>query len=1055
MEGKYTFLDLAAEVLQREKRPLSARQIWDAAVELGLDKKYGSSGKTPWQTLAARLGDDVRKHPETTRFLRASERPALFSLKEPVEAIEEPKSPAGKQTEPDSASAVSLPDVLLLPTFSEAEEAKKRLATEGPKRLFGVTVSTFSAWVEDLWGLYGDGRALVSEATRYAFMQVALEREAKYLANRHAVSDFPAFGQGVPSNALLTPGTVPFACKIVRAGAGLVPFENAIGQARNSRFAALPSNDGVSLSGLERAILRYFDLLEEHGQIERGTALRILADSADQPFARSTTVRMESTAPLTWQQEAFFKACDNVRFVRPEVPNDVVISRAPKGVRVRFAFATGPSATTALLHDLLSEELGNGTAVIACKSPLSLYRAMVGRLKQEGIICACADSLPFSTTMLGRAFFSAYRVLHDEEWDAADLTDVLASPFTGVSAKIVRKFNKEIRSDRLAKRGDWVHRAAKESKIADALFCCASNPCDDDAVSILKKRAGTLANEPDLFGHAQMAAVDCLASTMNVVRALGGSADSVERVVKNLAIPISVSSDAGEPRVQIMSVADASHLPAHSCDLLIISDMTEDNYPVADKEDAASLFFSRIGLKPMEAAASRARRTFIALERLPRHALVLERSENNEKAEPAYPSVVWQEFVDAYREDPTREDDIDKTFGLPESLREGLTERGEEFLTANVAVRQRDEKAEPICGVDTLHDDEIEPQRKKDVLLAKSGRDGKATNRPCMFPSRMETYLQCPKMWFLSECINPGQLDEQFGPREKGSFRHQALQEFYEAFKEKLGWSGHGYPKVSASNLEEARAVMSGVLDSLAARQAQRKPSSGRLVAVSELEAREVEQLKAELLSFLDFEAQLLPAFHPLYLELDMENGVEYAGALLKGRSDRIDIDDAGHAVVVDYKGALDDSYDIAGKTWESPGKVQARIYAQVVRRTLGLDVVGALYVSYKRGHAVAGALDPRFLGPVDFGGGKLDKLLCAAGAPSGDWVVAAGPRERGQGCRGADFASLPFEDMLDATEQRVAAAVSDMTAGIVAPCPADKEACTYCIAVNCERRLS
>lgn len=56
----YTFLDLAKDVLELENRPLTITQIWNIGEQNGLTDKIGSSGKTPVNTLQARLYIDIR-----------------------------------------------------------------------------------------------------------------------------------------------------------------------------------------------------------------------------------------------------------------------------------------------------------------------------------------------------------------------------------------------------------------------------------------------------------------------------------------------------------------------------------------------------------------------------------------------------------------------------------------------------------------------------------------------------------------------------------------------------------------------------------------------------------------------------------------------------------------------------------------------------------------------------------------------------------------------------------------------------------------------------------
>lgn len=86
---KYTFLDLAEEVLRSRNQAISYSDIWRIAVETGLDKKLGSSGATPDQTLGARLYTDVKR--EDSKFFIVSTRPILFALKELQNNIREPE----------------------------------------------------------------------------------------------------------------------------------------------------------------------------------------------------------------------------------------------------------------------------------------------------------------------------------------------------------------------------------------------------------------------------------------------------------------------------------------------------------------------------------------------------------------------------------------------------------------------------------------------------------------------------------------------------------------------------------------------------------------------------------------------------------------------------------------------------------------------------------------------------------------------------------------------------------------------------------------------------
>lgn len=74
------FLELAEYVIKKVQQPLTANEIWEKAVELGLDQKLSSKGKTPWASLGARLYVDVRDNPQS-KFEPVGKRPTKFSLK--------------------------------------------------------------------------------------------------------------------------------------------------------------------------------------------------------------------------------------------------------------------------------------------------------------------------------------------------------------------------------------------------------------------------------------------------------------------------------------------------------------------------------------------------------------------------------------------------------------------------------------------------------------------------------------------------------------------------------------------------------------------------------------------------------------------------------------------------------------------------------------------------------------------------------------------------------------------------------------------------------------
>lgn len=75
-----TFLELAEKVLEEKQIPMKSNEIWKFAIEKGYDKILGSLGKTPADTLGARLYTYVRDNPNAI-LTSTDSRPKKFFLK--------------------------------------------------------------------------------------------------------------------------------------------------------------------------------------------------------------------------------------------------------------------------------------------------------------------------------------------------------------------------------------------------------------------------------------------------------------------------------------------------------------------------------------------------------------------------------------------------------------------------------------------------------------------------------------------------------------------------------------------------------------------------------------------------------------------------------------------------------------------------------------------------------------------------------------------------------------------------------------------------------------
>ena len=982
-------------------------------------------------------------------------------------------------------------DVVLVPSFTQAENWRKNAAAAAEGGLFAQTVTTFNAWIADLWELHGDGRSLVDHIQRRIIMQAAFDQMEGAGADDGQFDDLgagadngqfdglddfqtPADQDAFPDGASemgasggVLPGVVKLACQFVRSAAGVHAFEQVVSQARTG---AVPAGLSDPEAALLRGIGCYQELLEEAGLVELGSAAALLAQQAATVFPRPLRVLLDQAAPPDWRMQQFFGECRQLTMQIKPAMGASGMGRVPAPAKLRFAFPSGRYAQPALVADLVREMLADQSVesgespadvagpynpeaplrtstparlpvtVVTCKSPLSLYAQIEDALSLEGVLVSVQALVPFSSTDFGKRFMALASVIADEWWSKEDLSDAILPPFAGIGADDVLLIDKTLRADRLAEREQSLMALRQTSDLFSQFEELASDPEADILLGVFEQIAFSSPKCSDAWRAEQLSAAAALRACTKAARRVGANMSVCLRVLQDVRVRVSFKgtrADVPCTRQVLVTTQDAAaQMGVGSCSQLIVCDLTAQDYPLAAKEDSADTLFAKLGLTPPDTPLARARRTFWALMRLASDEVVCTRPLNDWDGTPTYPAAVLQELVDAYREDPTSDDDIDRLYGLPAELREGMVQRGEELLFANATACAASE-TQPVDASVLLRSLGYLTQKTAGfVALPRRLPDGRVLPGFSPSPSQVEMYLECPHKWFVQNRLKVEELDENFGPLERGTFFHSVLQEFYRRFQEQ------GFLKVNEDNLAQARELMAAVAAEMADQQYSMPPSSGRYVAINQIEKREVDACIAQLQAYLDFESRFLPTFHPAYLEyaITPEDGMTYAGHTFVGTVDRVDVDDCGRAVVVDYKGSIGDAYEIHDKTADQPGKVQTRMYAQVVKRKLGLNVVGALYVSYGKSSKVCGAYDPCALEAPHLPGMRHEKCSCA---------VADDDRARAS----FDFQNLTFSTMLDATEELAARAMQAMELGQVEPAPVSADACKYCVVANCPKR--
>jgi ATP-dependent helicase/DNAse subunit B len=199
----------------------------------------------------------------------------------------------------------------------------------------------------------------------------------------------------------------------------------------------------------------------------------------------------------------------------------------------------------------------------------------------------------------------------------------------------------------------------------------------------------------------------------------------------------------------------------------------------------------------------------------------------------------------------------------------------------------------------------------------------------------LEAFSECSVRWLVERVLDPAVLEPDPQHLVRGLFAHRVLELTYRRLREQTG-SG----RVTQGTLPMAEGLLHEALREEQG-EFQLSPSQTRVRAA-------VRRLEYDLLRFLRHEAESESALEPSELELGfgLKDSVlpplrlEPEGIESRGVIDRVDRAN-GHALVVDYKSGR----NVMGVAkWADKGKLQAPLYALVVKDLMGLEPIGAVY---------------------------------------------------------------------------------------------------------------
>lgn len=694
--------------------------------------------------------------------------------------------------------------------------------------------------------------------------------------------------------------------------------------------------------------------------------------------------------------------------------------------------------------------------VVSARAP-QLFGELAARLAARHIAAETAEFTAFSQSIAGRQFTALANLIErmkaadegtaskTEWWPAPELTDWIYSPLSGADAASARTFDKNMRLSRskttagvksLLQSVQGQVRGARKAASDENWFknvpCVVSDVFQalwrDKPVTALKAMLAVVEALPDrllggLDGQARRQAevallrhaIDIL---MNGARALDVSQAVTVFVLDGVRTKVDKRSAAYDyethevdraPRAQVRfaSLADAAALRPGSYDAVLFADVDLDSYPLSHEEGPLATLTASLGREgvTLEPAALLRVRFGHAMQAA-RGPVALARVTHDRQARECYPAAVWTELW-AHAE----------AAGAAKPMRVG---EGDIIADFDPAAGEGLKRERVTCEAPQHLSAEAVP------YLVLRRRDGEGENAPLVprltSASQIEAYSTCPLCWFVSYRVKPQSIDAGFGNMEKGNFVHDVLEHLHARLPQE------GMERVTPENLPRAQELLREVFDETLAEHAGKRGTEGPLVPLSAVEERQVAEILPQLEGVLAYESEALAPFAPRYLEFAFnELKVEYAGWPLGGRIDRVDVDAENRAVVIDYKHRSGvEEFKLADPTVRDeetgeapiddprwlPPHTQTLIYAQAMRRALGLDTRAALYFSTKGGKpALRGAASAELL-EEERGDGRIPGLK--KGFP-------------GEG------GNMDFDALLDRVETGIAERLRELETGDVA----------------------
>lgn len=617
---------------------------------------------------------------------------------------------------------------LIVPTSSDVESWRKVFADCYPPASFNMKIMTFGDFVEEKWGLFGNG-AQVSKPTRSKMTMLKVLNSTDPFGDETGLSS--------------TPGTVDMLCRVAREGMGMDGFFAKTDHARgddsptgkvwrvmdlygsvlhkrglmeqgealiclSGELPASPVEVAAGFSSMSPAQIEFLEQRDATVFFERGVndaafekidLLMGRFESQPMPFGcLSTGSGMPASAGKEMSGDVFSSG-DSIGSGDP-MPEDAPVpdhaqidSRSLRSSEivevaeqiyspshaveptgdVRFAFSSGTKVEPRLVADLVAQLVEEGIPpeeIYVVDDALPSGFVCQEKLWELGISSCGMVTETLSQTAFGKAFAG---ILGSS---VEGMAEFALSPFSGIfkdrAYRLVTRWQSLKDIDKNTIYDDISKQGQIPLKTVEAASRGNYEIMANSMMSALEKQthregAGNVSDMLLVSRSYSVAAKAVL--IMQEGRSLG---IAQEDCLKMLSVEMVGSRyqilAEGSGETECVEFGSLSAASAREHDAVVIPGLTAGDFPVARDQDVGDALLEEAGMPQDDDYLADRRFRFHAALRSARKVVVVERPLADSDGAEQRPSVLLEELVDCYRDDIDDFDSLDKLTALPASV---------------------------------------------------------------------------------------------------------------------------------------------------------------------------------------------------------------------------------------------------------------------------------------------------------------------------------------------------------------------------------------------------